>query len=344
MILTRFARLPIILRVSDGVLERLDKILREHNITFPHKVVVSTSELYTIYDTQIDNISQNKLLISNSTFSEANRLIQQLQELSRETLLVAFGGGQVIDLVKHVATRLDMNYLSVPTALSNDGIYSPVAVLSENHVRKRVGANVPLGIIVDTSIIKMAPADTLRSGIGDLISNRSALLDWELGRDQNKEVIDDFAYILSLFSTQAVTKLQPEGFGEPNFISHVAYSLVMSGLAMEIAGTTRPCSGAEHAISHAIDELYPQRSTFHGLQVAAATPLMLHLHRKDVSTYSTFMKKIGIPISLKSLGFNNDEILKILIHARDIRKRYTVLNTINIDEQLVERLSRHINI
>ena len=338
MILTRFARLPIILRVGDDVLESLDIILSEHNIIFPYKVVVSTSELYQIYETKINSISQSRFLISGSTFSEADRLIQQLQGLPRETLLVAFGGGQVIDLVKHVATRSDMNYLSVPTALSNDGIYSPVAVLSENHVRKRVGANVPLGIVVDTSIIKMAPADTLRSGVGDLISNRSALLDWELGREQNKEIIDDFAYTLSLFSTQAVTELPPVDFGEQVFISHVAYSLVMSGLAMEIAGTTRPCSGAEHVISHAIDELYPQRSTFHGLQVAAATPLVLHLHKKDVTALSAFMKKIGIPIGLKSLGFNNDEILKILIHARDIRNRYTVLNTMNIDKKFVERL------
>lgn len=341
MILTRFARLPLILRVGDSILDKLDEIISEHNLVFPCKVVVSTPELDQLYSVQINRISEKRCLISNSTLPEAERLMQQLQKFPRETLLIAFGGGQVIDTVKYVATKLDMNYMSVPTALSNDGIYSPVAVLSDGHVRRRMGANVPLGIIIDLAIIKMAPADTLRSGIGDLISNQNALLDWELGRDKNKEIIDDFAYTLSLFSTQTVSKLSAEDFGKPAFISRVAYALVMSGLAMEIAGTTRPCSGAEHAISHAIDELFPARSTFHGLQVGAATPLMLQLHGQDTSAFRVFMNNVGMPIGLRELGFNDNEILSILTCARDIRNRFTILKTVTIDKRLLNSMEMY---
>jgi glycerol-1-phosphate dehydrogenase [NAD(P)+] len=41
-------------------------------------------------------------------------------------------------------------------------------------------------------------------------------------------------------------------------------------MAMAVAGTSRPCSGACHEISHAIDELHPGRAT-HGQQVGVGT-------------------------------------------------------------------------
>ncbi len=295
-------------------------------------------ELYELYADKFELISKERFLITNNSLGEVNRLTDYLQKFPSGTLLVAFGAGQVIDVTKHVATKLQMNYLSVPTALSNDGIYSPVAVLSDGPKKMRVGADIPLGILIDTSIVKKAPPQTLLSGIGDLISNHNALADWELARDRNQELINDFAYTLSLFSAQRVTTLSPEHFGQYDFITAVAYSLVTSGLAMEIAGTSRPCSGAEHSISHAIDELFPDRSTFHGLQVAAATVPMLTLHGRQTRQIADFMKQLQMPIGLHQLGFGDDEIIEILTCARNMRNRFTILNTIKIDKDLLARI------
>lgn len=338
MIFTHATRLPIILRIGHGLLNQTDKIIQQHNLLFPNKLIVSMSEIYEPYADQLKFLSEHKFLVNSSQISEADKLIEYLQALHPDTLLLAVGGGQVIDVVKYAVNHVNMNYLSVPTALSNDGIYSPVAVLFDGKQRRRIGTNIPLGIIVDVSVVQKAPQATLLSGIGDVLSNQSALLDWQLSRNHRDELINDFAYTLSLMSVQMVRNLEQAHLGNSDFCSQLAYSLVMSGLAMEIAGTSRPCSGAEHSISHAIDELYPERSTFHGLQVAAASILTLRLHKQDTNKIITFMKALGMPVGLRELGFNDEEIVKILRCAQEIRPRFTIIHTVDINKALVKRI------
>jgi len=341
MIFTHATRLPIILRIGHNLLTKVSQIIQQHNLLFPNKLLVSAPDVYELYTDQLQDLSKNMFLSESNQTSEANRLVDYLQTLPPDTLVLAVGGGQIIDVVKYAATRSNMNYLSLPTSLSNDGIYSPVSVLKDGKYRRRIGTNIPLGIIVDLSIVQEAPPQTLMSGIGDILSNQSALLDWKLAHDQKGELINDFAYTLALMSTTMVKNLDPDGFGKDKFCSQLAYSLVLSGLAMEIAGTSRPCSGAEHSISHAIDQLYPDRSTFHGLQVAAASVLTLRLHKQEPKEQVAFMKKIGMPVGLEELGFNSDEIVRIIKHTQEIHRRFTIINTVDIDKALVNQIDPH---
>lgn len=332
MLFTLSTRLPVILSVGPGLLGRIDQIIARHNLSFPNKLVVTMPVLKSIVISQIDGSCHDIFLVENYCLTEADRLIKHLESCPPDTLILAVGGGQVIDVVKYAATRAAMNYLSIPTALSNDGIYSPVIVLSDSSKRIRTNGNVPLGIVVDTAIVKSAPKAAIRSGIGDVISNRAALFDWQLASDKYGEFVNDFARTLSMMSYDMLLTLDPDDFGSEDFISRLAYCLVMSGLAMEIAGSSRPCSGSEHAISHAIDELFPQRSNYHGIQVGAATPFILRLHGQNTAILEEFMNKIGLPVSLEQCGFMPDEIARILIHARDSRSRKTILNEVDLAE------------
>ncbi len=330
MLFTLATRLPVILSVGPGLLGSIDEIIAKHNLSFPNKLVVTMPVLKDIVTSQIDGSCKDIFLVENYCLTEADRLIKYLEKCAPDTLILAVGGGQVIDVVKYAATRTSMNFLSVPTALSNDGIYSPVVVLSDSSKRIRTNGNIPLGIIVDTTVVKSAPEMAIRSGIGDVLSNKAALLDWQLASDKYGEFVNDFARTLSMMSCDMLLTLDPDDFGSEEFISRLAYCLVMSGLAMEIAGSSRPCSGGEHAISHAIDELYPDRSTFHGIQVGAATPLILKLHGKDTARLEDFMQKLQLPKSLQECGFSCDEIDRILLHARDSRSRKTILNEVKL--------------
>ncbi len=330
MLFTLSTRLPVILSVGPGLLGLIDEIISRHNLSFPNKLVVTMPVLKDIVVGQIDGSCRDIFLVENYCLTEADRLIKYLEQSPPDTLILAVGGGQVIDVVKYAATRASMNYLSVPTALSNDGIYSPVVVLSDSSKRIRTNGNIPLGIIVDTTVVKSAPQMAIRSGIGDVISNKSALLDWQLASDKYGEFVNDFARTLSMMSYDMLFTLDPDDFGSEEFISRLAYCLVMSGLAMEIAGSSRPCSGGEHAISHAIDELFPERSTYHGIQVGAATPLVLKLHGKDTAKLESFMKKLKLPTKLEDCGFSDNEISQILVRARDGRSRKTILNEVKL--------------
>ena len=110
------------------------------------------------------------------------------------SLVVGFGGGRPIDVAKLAATRSGTEFVAVPTVLSHDGMCSPVASLRASDGRRRsVAASTPSGVVVDTAIVGRAPERFLRAGLGDLVSNISAVHDWQLAADAHGEVFDELA-------------------------------------------------------------------------------------------------------------------------------------------------------
>src|SRR5947207_3078700 len=61
-----------------------------------------------------------------------------------------------------------------------------------------------------------------------------------------------------------------DGIDDEDFLMTLADALVLSGLAMATAGSSRPCSGSDHEIVHAIDHLHPQLGRNHGELAGAA--------------------------------------------------------------------------
>ena len=95
-----------------------------------------------------------------------------------------------------------------------------------------------------------------RSGIGDVVSNLGAIADWWLAARERAEPVDGLA--VTFARTAATSVLHREdGIDDDDFLIALAEALVLSGLAMVAAGSSRPCSGADHEILHAIDHLYP---------------------------------------------------------------------------------------
>ena len=113
------------------------------------------------------------------------------------------------------------------------------------------------------------------------------------------------------------------------FIGDLANGLVISGLAMVLANSSRPASGAEHMISHAIDDLFPNRSTLHGLQVAWGHLLVERDFRKPENDYEKlmiFFERMKILDEIeRNITFSNGEIDQIINRAKTIRNRYTIL-------------------
>lgn len=85
----------------------------------------------------------------------------------------------------------------MPSTLSNDAIYSPVARLTCNGKKKSFGVKPPIGIVVDLSIVKKSPKQLILAGVGDLLSNLSAVKDWELSRLSTGEKIDELSFMLA---------------------------------------------------------------------------------------------------------------------------------------------------
>ncbi|NLR92661.1 iron-containing alcohol dehydrogenase [Flammeovirga agarivorans] len=326
--------IPVILEIGNQLVEKIPQILKDKSFYFPKIVVFTSSFLGNRYADVLEKIGALKTIhVNEASILEVERIILE-NDFSADELFIGFGGGSVIDVVKLISHKTNNAYLSVPSTLSNDGLYSPISrLINKSGKKESYGVTPPLGIIADINIIKKSPKVNILSGVGDLVSNLNALKDWELSNQVTNEKIDNFAVSLSLLSANSILEYAEEDLKNDEFLITLANGLVISGLAMVISGNSRPASGAEHLISHAIDELYPEDSTLHGLQVAFGQILIEQVFLgSSTSKVQEFYKNIGLTKILQAnINFSDEQLENILLLSSQIRKnRYTVLDNISI--------------
>lgn len=187
-------------------------------------------------------------------------------------VILGIGGGKAIDIAKFMAFLRKKQFISIPTSTSNDGFSSSGASLLVDGKRTSVPAKMAYGIIVDIDVIKSAPEKFIYSGIGDLLSNITAITDW-VYEEKMGTAIDDFAVMISRKAVNSFVRTKFESIKDDFFLKELVDSLTLNGISMEIAGNSGPASGSEHLISHALDKMV-DTTELHGIQVGIATYIM----------------------------------------------------------------------
>jgi glycerol-1-phosphate dehydrogenase [NAD(P)+] len=179
-----------------------------------------------------------------------------------------------------------------------------------------------------------------RAGIGDLIANTFALRDWALAAEHGLEEIDQRAWDLSAQSFAEIEPYltEPPPEHDAAFAARLAGALVTSGTSMIVAGTSRPASGAEHEISHAIDHELGGRA-LHGAQVAFGCLFSAALFDEDVGALAQSLKRLGLPATPQDLNLSDEEVAQLLLKAPDTRPgRFTILEEADLDAASAARL------
>lgn len=309
-----------------------DSLLKNH-FYFNRIILFTQKVLFEKYSTYFkDEHFLEVVYVEGGIFEEVNNITIKTKELSG-TLFVAFGGGSVIDFVKMFAKNKNRPYITVPSTLSNDAIYSPIARLTDNGVKKSFGVAAPIGIIVNVNIIKEAPEKLLLAGVGDLVSNLSAYKDCLLAIQNAEEAIDHFSMILAKMSVDGILRYSHKDLYSDDFLIQLSMGLILSGFSMSLSGNSRPASGAEHMISHAIDQYFPERSTLHGLQVAWGQIMVEKYLRKESTSHIIieFYERMGLMKLFQEAGFTDEFFLQLLPLAKDIRDRYTILALLDVN-------------
>lgn len=256
--------------------------------------------------------------------------------------IVGLGGGKVLDVCKYAAYISKRPFLSVPTTMANDGLCSPIAVLKRQDSKpKSLGCQMPSMLILDTELVLNGPVALIKAGIGDTISNYTALMDWKFACDRGKDEMNGYAYMMSKNSLDALMKTQYSSIC-PEFAEVLANSLVLSGVAMDFAGSSRPVSGSEHLFSHALD-YYSKKPNLHGIQVALGTVAMLKLLDEDSRDVQNYLKRFEVNINPQRLGIDEETFVYCMQNATLMRStRYTYLDEINLAAEKIKKVYKQI--
>jgi len=319
--------IPTLVRIKTGALGRMGIYLSRQG---HRRVAVFQSEgllddITSRMRSGLLSASIEPIVWANVATNEFERAISYFTDLPRSvTAIVGLGGGKALDLAKYVAFLAKLPYFAAPTSLSNDGFASPQSSLTVGGKRKSLAAAMPFAVVIDTEVCKGAPKYLTLSGVGDLVAKFTAIEDWKLAFHHAHEPIDDFAALLSDGSVHAFLArpiLDEEG------IRLLGTSLLFNGIAMEVCGSSRPASGSEHLISHALDEI-SANPRLHGLQVGVATYLisLLQQHRTDV--IARVFDKTGFWEAIKAEPLSRGEWLEAVRRAPTIKEGFfTVLST-----------------
>lgn len=340
MLQTTQIHIPTLVRVKAGALDRLGLYLQRHghlNVA----VLISHGLVQPLPDQVSESLRSRSIAFETPIEVKENDLesaARLFADLPRSTsAIVAVGGGKALDVAKYAAFLGRLPYYAVPTSLSNDGFCSPQSSLTIRGRRRSLPAALPFGVVVDTAICLAAPDVLTLSGVGDLVAKLTAIRDWRLSFHATGEAMNDFAVLLSESSVHAFLShsvLDLEG------LRLLATSLLLNGIAMEVCGTSRPASGAEHLISHALDA-GSTRPRLHGLQVGIATYLVSILQGENTERIAAAFDATGFWDAIAQDPFSRSEWIEAVRRAPSVREGYyTVLSSRDVLPE-VERILSH---
>lgn len=278
----------------------------------------------------------------DNTITAINQIEKDVKK-DQSDLITGVGGGRSVDTAKMIAYNLSKPFVSMPTAASHDGMASPfVSIISDKP--HSVVASAPLGVFVDINIISKAPPKLLASGCGDLIANIIAVKDWQLGHEKTGEYYGRYSADLALMSAKIVMENSSYYAKNGLDVRIIVEALISAGVASCIAGSSRPCSGAEHLFSHALDKIAPGKG-LHGEKCGIGSIMMAKLQGQDWKKIAKTLKDVGAPTSAKQVGLKSDEVVNALMIAQELRpERYTILKEIEMTEKKALNLAKVTNV
>lgn len=262
--------------VEAGCLEQFDRYMTQCGIG-GYRTAVYDENTYRADGLTRPAARHEIVLDPEGLHADEKGVARLMEQIPAETeVLVAVGSGTVHDITRYCAYRLGLPFVSCPTAASVDGFCSSVAAMTWEGAKKTLTAVAPVLVLADVRVIARAPVFLARSGFGDMIGKYIALADWRMAHALTGEFYCSRIADLMEEATRAVLD-SADGIaaGEEAAFEQLTAGLLLSGIAMQMMGNSRPASGGEHHISHCIemapDGLGVSSAALHGEKVGVGT-------------------------------------------------------------------------
>ena len=335
-LLARMLLSPLFIDIRAGAVADLGDLLSDRRISADGHVAIAVGpgqgeQVVAAVRPSLSNA--DVFTVDGGSLAAASDLQTEIRGKSYDAL-VGIGGGRTLDVAKYAAMRLGLPMVAVATNLAHDGIASPVSSLLHEGGKGSFGVVPPMAVVVDLDYVRTSPPRMVLSGVGDLVSNLTACEDWRLAADERDEPVDGLAVTFARTAAEAVLH-RPDGLESDGFLTALAEGLVLSGMAMAAAGSSRPSSGADHEIMHAIDALFPGTAN-HG-ELAGVGALFSAFVREDArlaEQIDSCLRRHALPRGPAALGLTAEQFAEAVCFAPSTRPdRYTNLEHLDLDAE-----------
>lgn len=325
------------LALADGLANRL-KVAKDGFALLTGKTVSARYADILLERAQV-SASYCKMLASNDV-DNVYSIERELRSV-RPSLIVAIGGGKVADFAKRLAYLTNIPLLLIPTIIANDGLISPIAVLKDDDASVSLPGRMPDMVLIDLAVISAADPRYLRAAACDLITNLSATNDWIRSSGGDSARVHHLALQMSRMAAHQVLDCREWSHNSPIFLRSIVYGQMLSGIAMALAGSSRPCSGSEHLICHAMDSMGLAPSILHGEKVGVASRFCLYLQQVSDPQLEHFYHIFEISAVFPGCeNFSEERMIELFAKARLMRPgRTTILDNFSDSELAKEYLA-----
>lgn len=309
----------------------------------------------TVYDTNTFDAAgprrpraeQEAVLHADGLHADEHGVAQLEDKLHGDcAVLLAVGAGTVHDITRYVAAKRGIPFVSVPTAASVDGFVSTVAAMTWKGFKKTIPAVSPALLVADLSIIAKAPWQLTCAGVGDVLGKYIALADWQIANLLTGEYhCPGIARLTRAAADETVACHKGLLLGETDAYASLVRALVLSGVAMQLAGNSRPASGAEHHISHIMELGLPWLGTspaLHGEKVGVGALLATEVYSQLASTHTEAPPAYSAPYAaptkgqlLPVFGRLTDSVLEenqndclLAVHPESLRQKWSAIQAV----------------
>lgn len=309
---------------------------------------LNTNEIYgkKVYQT----LKDNGFLVRQHIFEAKQNLVPNeeaigslIVDIEKDvSMIIAVGSGTINDISRMVSYKLDIPYIIVGTAPSMDGYASTVSPLIIKGFKKTYEAVYPYAILADMDIVKEAPKEMICAGFGDILGKYTALTDWKLSKYTNDEYYcENCVQMVECAIKKCVDNAQGLLARDSEAIACLMEALILSGVVMGMTGNSRPASGAEHHLAHYWEISALDRGVehpLHGNSVGVATVIISKIYQMVKEKYDfgfeipdpdniiKLLKDAGCCYDPKLLGIDREVFRNSILHAKEIRPRYTILH------------------
>lgn len=270
-----------------------------------------------------------------------NKLAESLPD--HVEVVYGIGGGLASDVAKYVAWKNDLPCVVIPTALSVDGFFTALVAVRREGSVEYVTTGPASKVIIDFDVVSSAPRHIRGTGIVEILSMTTGLLDWKYAADHKKNRPGEryqlwAAQVAAGIAQQAYKIAEGVGEGRPDALRNLLDLICVEVQLTNQLGHNRPQEGSEQYFAYAIEPRHARGTGVPyadlvgpGILIAAA------LHKQNIAPIRRTLQSAGVRLGQLRRDDIVDTLKLLPQYVREHNLPYSIIHDTNLnDDEVIE--------